>query len=79
MSFCSTDSMARANSVEELPTAHGPADYGLFVGGQLLGIIEAKKVAVNPQNVLEQAKRYAAGVFAGCGDWGGASLGSKGA
>src|SRR5262249_43395987 len=24
-------------AVEELPTANGPADYGLFVGGRLLG------------------------------------------
>jgi type I restriction enzyme R subunit len=55
-------------AVEELPTANGPADYALFVGGKLLGIIEAKKVTVNPQNVLEQAKRYAAGVFAAVGE-----------
>jgi len=40
-------------AVEELPTASGPADYGLFVAGKLLGIVEAKKVTVNPQNVLE--------------------------
>lgn len=58
-------------AVEELPTANGPADYGLFVGGKLLGIIEAKKVTVNPQNVLEQAKRYAEGVFAAVGEWDG--------
>src|SRR5690349_4520514 len=58
-------------AVEELPTANGPADYGLFVGGRLLGIIEAKKVTVNPQNVLEQAKRYAAGVSATIGEWDG--------
>ena len=58
-------------AVEELPTANGPADYGLFVGGQLLGIIEAKKVAVNPENVLEQAKRYARGVPAAAGEWNG--------
>lgn len=58
-----------ATAVEELPTRNGPADYGLFVGGQLLGIIEAKKVTVNPQNVLEQAKRYAAGVNQPAGDW----------
>lgn len=56
-------------AVEELPTANGPADYALFVGGQLLGIIEAKKVTVNPQNVLEQAKRYARGVFDAVGEW----------
>jgi type I restriction enzyme, R subunit len=58
-------------AVEELPTASGPADYGLFVGGRLLGIVEAKKVTVNPQNVLEQAKRYAAGTYNGVGNWDG--------
>jgi type I restriction enzyme R subunit len=58
-------------AVEELPTANGPADYALFVGGRLLGIIEAKKVTVNPQNVLEQAKRYARGVFDAAGEWNG--------
>lgn len=58
-------------AVEEWPTANGPADYGLFVEGRLLGIIEAKKVTVNPQNVLEQAKRYAAGVFNAAGEWNG--------
>jgi len=41
------------------------------VKGRLLGIIEAKKVTVNPQNVLEQAKRYAKGVFGGPGNWNG--------
>lgn len=50
------------HAVEEFPTAHGPADYALFKDGQFIGIIEAKKVTVNPQNVLEQAKRYASGV-----------------
>ena len=59
------------HAVEELPTANGPADYGLFVNGVLLGIIEAKKVTVNPQNVLEQAKRYARGVFDAAGEWNG--------
>jgi type I restriction enzyme R subunit len=59
------------HAVEELPTANGPADYGLFVGGRLLGIIEAKKVTVNPQNVLEQAKRYSEGAFQGPGNWNG--------
>jgi type I site-specific restriction endonuclease len=44
-------------AVEEIPTANGPADYGLFVRGRLLGIIEAKKVTVNPQNVLEHLSR----------------------
>src|SRR5712664_1974031 len=58
-------------AVEELPTANGPTDYGLFIAGRLLGIIEAKKVTVNPQNVLEQAKRYAEGAFQGPGNWNG--------
>ena len=59
------------HAVEEFPTANGPADYALFVKGRLLGIIEAKKVTVNPQNVLEQAKRYAKGAAQGPGNWGG--------
>ena len=58
-------------AVEEFPTANGPADYALFVNGVLLGIIEAKKVTVNPQNVLEQAKRYSAGASQGPGNWDG--------
>lgn len=59
------------HAVEEFPTANGPADYALFVDGKLLGIIEAKKVAVGPQNVLEQAKRYSEGAFNGVGNWNG--------
>lgn len=60
-----------AAAIEEYPTASGPADYALFVRGRLLGIVEAKKVTVNPQNVLEQAKRYAAGVPITVGSWDG--------
>ena len=58
-------------AVEEYPTGNGPADYALFVKGQLLAIIEAKKVTVGPQNVLEQAKRYSRGAFDGPGNWNG--------
>lgn len=65
-----TSALAR-HAVEEFPTENGPADYALFVKGQLLGIIEAKKVAVGPQNVLEQAKRYAKGANGGPGNWDG--------
>lgn len=50
------------HAVEEYPTDNGRADYALFVHGKLLGVIEAKKVAVSPQNVLEQSKRYAQGI-----------------
>jgi|SRR3989338_6095956 len=59
------------HAVEEYPTANGPADYAFFVKGKLLGILEAKKVGVNPQNVLEQAKRYSRGAFNGIGNWDG--------
>jgi type I restriction enzyme, R subunit len=58
------------HAVEEYPTLYGPADYALFVNGKLLGILEAKKVAVDPRNVLEQAKRYAAGCPNTIGQWG---------
>ena len=45
-------------AIEEYPTDNGPADYVFIVNGKIVGILEAKKVSVNPQNVLEQAKRY---------------------
>jgi type I restriction enzyme R subunit len=57
------------HAVEEYPTGNGPADYALFVKGKLLGIIEAKRVKIGPQNVLEQAKRYSRGAFGGPGNW----------
>ena len=60
-----------AHAVEEYPTAKGFADYALFVKGKLLGIVEAKKVTVSPQNVLEQAKRYSRDVTEGVGNWDG--------
>ncbi len=63
-------SILSRHAVEEYSTTNGPADYALFVKGKLLGIIEAKKVAVNPQNVLEQAKRYSAGAENTIGKWG---------
>ncbi len=59
------------HAVEEFPTENGFADYALFVDGKILGFLEAKKVAVNPQNVLEQAKRYAKTVYQGIGNWNG--------
>ncbi len=44
--------------IEEFPTSKGPADYGLCLDGRLLGIVEAKKLTLGPQNVLTQAERY---------------------
>jgi type I restriction enzyme, R subunit len=48
-------------SVEEYPTQKGPADYILFHDGKALACVEGKKVSIGPQNVLQQAKRYARG------------------
>src|SRR2546425_12184561 len=50
-------------AIEEFPTENGPADYALCVGGQILGIVEAKKLTLGPQNVLMQAERYSKGVI----------------
>lgn len=51
-----------ADAITEYGTANGPADYALFVAGQPLGIVEAKKITLGPQNVLTQAERYSRGV-----------------
>lgn len=50
------------HAIEEYPTANGPADYALVVDGQLLAVVEAKRVTLGPQNVLTQAERYSKGV-----------------
>ncbi len=49
-------------AIEEYPTSHGPADYVLVSGGTVLGIVEAKKLTLDPQGVLAQAERYARGL-----------------
>jgi len=38
--------------VTELETAHGPADYAFLLDGQIVGILEAKRRDIDPQNVL---------------------------
>src|SRR5882762_6239228 len=48
-------------AIEEFETANGPADYALCVDGQILGIVEAKKLSLGPQSVLTQAERYSNG------------------
>lgn len=50
-------------AITEYPTSNGSADYALCVDGQILGIVEAKKVTLGPQNVLIQAQRYSNGVI----------------
>jgi type I restriction enzyme R subunit len=49
------------HAIEEFPTDNGPADYALFVNGRILGVVEAKKLSIGPQNVLIQAERYSRG------------------
>ena len=44
-------------------------DYALFGNGMLLGMIEAKRLKVDAEGVMEQAKRYSRGVPNSVGDW----------
>lgn len=49
-------------AIKEYPTENGPADYALCVDGEILGVVEGKKLSLSPQNVLTQAERYSKGV-----------------
>lgn len=49
-------------AIAEWPTKSGPADYALFIGMMLVGVIEAKKTAKNVYGAIDQAKRYASGI-----------------
>jgi len=51
-----------SHAVREYPTQSGPVDYALFYEGIIIGVIEAKKLSLGPQNVLIQAHRYAQGI-----------------
>ncbi len=51
-----------AHRTEEEETSAGPADYALWLDGHVVGVVEAKKLTVGPQNVLTQAERYARGL-----------------
>ncbi len=59
------------HAVTEFPTAEGPADYALLVAGRPLGIVEAKRLTLGPQNVLTQSERYSKGVQGSPFDFGG--------
>lgn len=52
-------------AIREFPTSTGPVDYALFVDGDLVGIIEAKKSTAgeNITTVEEQSARYASSTF----------------
>ena len=59
------------HAITEVPTDNGPADYALSVNGIVLGIVEAKKLSLGPQNVLTQAERYSTGFKNSPFDFGG--------
>src|SRR4051794_19487012 len=52
----------RNMAIAEWPTANGPADYALFVGAKLVGMVEAKRKRNNVSAAIDQAERYAKGV-----------------
>ena len=63
-------------AIAEWPTKSGPADYALFVGLNLVGVVEGKRKRKNVSAAIDQAERYSSGisassdfVFAG-GSWG---------
>jgi type I restriction enzyme R subunit len=58
-------------AIAEYPTDDGPADYAFCVDGRILGIVEAKKLSLGPQNVLTQAERYSRGATTNPFDFGG--------
>lgn len=54
----------KPSAIVEYPTDNGPADYALAADQQILGVVEAKKLSLGPQNVLAQAERYSRGASA---------------
>ncbi len=66
----------RNMAIAEWLTANGPADYALFVGMVLVGVVEAKRKRKNISAAIDQSERYSGGIkatedflFAG-GPWG---------
>ena len=49
---------ARGVAVREVPTASGSADYVLYVDGQAVGVIEAKKAGSTLTGVEFQTRKY---------------------
>lgn len=52
----------RNMAIAEWPTANGPADYALFVGTMLIGVVEAKRKRKNVSAAIDQSERYATGI-----------------
>lgn len=52
----------RNMAIAEWPTANGPADYALFIGTMLVGVVEAKRRRKNVSAAIDQAERYSLGI-----------------
>ncbi|MBD1924244.1 type I restriction-modification system endonuclease [Microcoleus sp. FACHB-831] len=48
-------------AIAEYPTADGRADYALFVGLQVVAVVEAKRQSKDVSAAIDQAKRYSRG------------------
>jgi type I restriction enzyme R subunit len=48
----------RSLAIAEWPTSSGPADYALFAGLTLIGVVEAKRKRKNVSAAIDQAERY---------------------
>ncbi|MFG1317541.1 type I restriction-modification system endonuclease [Xanthobacter autotrophicus] len=66
----------RNMAIAEWPTANGRADYALFIGTTLIGVVEAKRQRKNVSAAIDQSERYSIGIkdssdfaYAG-GPWG---------
>ncbi|RWM02184.1 type I restriction-modification system endonuclease [Mesorhizobium sp.] len=57
----------RNMAIAEWPTANGPADYALFVGTTLVGVVEAKRRRKNVSAAIDQAERYSVAITAAGG------------
>ena len=51
----------QAMAIAEWPTESGPVDYALFIGTQLIAVVEAKRRNKNLSSAIDQAERYAKG------------------
>ena len=48
-------------AIAEWPTDSGPADYALFAGLDIIGVVEAKRKSTDVSGMIVQAKRYSRG------------------
>ena len=53
-----TSEKNKNKAIAEFPTSEGRADYAMFIGLKLIGIIEAKKYGKTAAGDLAQAKEY---------------------